>query len=114
MEFGKNEYLASCASCHGVRGKGDGPVADWLSRPPADLTMLTENKKTCFRSRASTTSSMAEAESQCMREMPVWGEVYAGGVRSRAPRAMSEEKIDAMVRVRIFELIEYISTFQGK
>ena len=24
---GRNEFLRSCASCHGVSGKGDGPVA---------------------------------------------------------------------------------------
>jgi hypothetical protein len=30
---GRNEFLRSCASCHGVSGKGDGPVAKSLSSP---------------------------------------------------------------------------------
>lgn len=24
LDFGKNEYMASCASCHGTSAKGDG------------------------------------------------------------------------------------------
>ena len=31
-------YPAYCASCHGVEGHGDGPLAHDLSVPPADLT----------------------------------------------------------------------------
>ena len=30
---GRNEFLRSCAPCHGVSGKGDGPVAKSLSSP---------------------------------------------------------------------------------
>ena len=31
-------YASRCATCHGQRGKGDGPGAAGLPRPPADLT----------------------------------------------------------------------------
>jgi mono/diheme cytochrome c family protein len=31
---GRNEFLQSCASCHGVSGKGDGPVAKSLRPAP--------------------------------------------------------------------------------
>ena len=31
-----------CESCHGPAGKGDGPVAASLQRPPADLTTLAQ------------------------------------------------------------------------
>ena len=37
---GKTLYLQHCVSCHGVDGKGDGPVAARLSTPPADLTRI--------------------------------------------------------------------------
>ncbi|TIV90259.1 MAG: cytochrome c, partial [Mesorhizobium sp.] len=30
MSNGQQEYLNSCAVCHGVEGKGDGPLADEL------------------------------------------------------------------------------------
>ena len=35
-------YQLYCASCHGPQGRGDGPRAAELSRPPADLTRLHE------------------------------------------------------------------------
>ncbi|HET9498024.1 MAG TPA: copper resistance protein CopC [Candidatus Limnocylindria bacterium] len=34
---GDDVYRANCASCHGATGAGDGPAADDLARPPADL-----------------------------------------------------------------------------
>ena len=39
---GRYEYRSSCAACHGDTGKGDGPVAKSLNRPPADLTALSK------------------------------------------------------------------------
>ncbi len=38
---GKHLYGKYCASCHGIEGKGDGPVATALAPPPPDLTSLT-------------------------------------------------------------------------
>jgi high-affinity iron transporter len=35
---GKVVYDASCASCHGPAGKGDGPAGAGLQPPPADFT----------------------------------------------------------------------------
>jgi mono/diheme cytochrome c family protein/uncharacterized membrane protein len=38
IAHGSALYGQNCASCHGVRGKGDGPGASALDVPPADLT----------------------------------------------------------------------------
>ncbi len=37
---GKDLYKAYCEQCHGPEGKGDGPAAATLKKPPADLTQL--------------------------------------------------------------------------
>ena len=37
---GKDLYKAYCEQCHGAGGKGDGPAAASLKKPPADLTQL--------------------------------------------------------------------------
>jgi len=37
---GRVLYLRNCASCHGVKGDGQGPVAAQLQTPPADLRLL--------------------------------------------------------------------------
>lgn len=40
IEQGAQLYQAHCAVCHGVEGKGDGPQASSLSKPPTNLTDL--------------------------------------------------------------------------
>jgi mono/diheme cytochrome c family protein len=43
FDFGKREYEARCAGCHGPSGKGDGVNRAWLDRSPTDLTVLAKN-----------------------------------------------------------------------
>ncbi len=38
LERGKELYTINCVLCHGVDGKGDGPVASHLENKPFDLT----------------------------------------------------------------------------
>ena len=40
MSYGQAEYLNSCAVCHGLEGRGDGPLGEVLMKRPADLTRL--------------------------------------------------------------------------
>jgi mono/diheme cytochrome c family protein len=40
IEQGAQLYQTHCAACHGVEGKGDGPQANSLSKPPTNLTDL--------------------------------------------------------------------------
>ena len=37
---GRTVFLNSCVSCHGVAGRGDGPLATELEVKPADLTKI--------------------------------------------------------------------------
>ena len=43
VDVGKREYDSNCASCHGARGKGDGPNKPFLTKSPSDLTVLAKN-----------------------------------------------------------------------
>lgn len=43
-EHGKTLYAASCASCHGTTGKGDGPVGASLRPKPTDLIASGKNQ----------------------------------------------------------------------
>lgn len=45
VEAGAGVYRTNCVSCHGTKGKGDGPVAAHLTPPPADLTSQSVRQK---------------------------------------------------------------------
>jgi mono/diheme cytochrome c family protein len=48
IDVGKMEYQSSCAACHGIDAKGNGPVSKELKTHPADLTVLAKNNKGVF------------------------------------------------------------------
>ena len=78
-EIGKNEYMRSCASCHGTSGKGDGYVVKALISDP-DLTKFSEANKGVFpfsRIYDAIDGAGAAPRSSRTREMPVWGEFYS-------------------------------------
>ena len=112
---GRNEFLRSCASCHGVSGKGDGPVAKSLSSPPSDLTRLSEANNGVFPvSRVhEVIDGRIERLVHDTRDMPVWGDRYMREMTSPESGGwVSKEWDEAIVRRRILALVEYISTLQ--
>jgi mono/diheme cytochrome c family protein len=114
-EFGKDEYLRSCASCHGVTGKGNGPVTKSLITPPTDLTKLLEDNKGVFPvSRVyDAIDGKLHVTAHGPKDMPVWGEIFRRELHYPGS-TLSKEMIESMVRIRVLALIEYISTLQGK
>jgi mono/diheme cytochrome c family protein len=77
---GKALYRRLCASCHGVDGRGDGPVAPALGERPTDLTTIAREHDGTFSALAVATAidgtTMPRAHG--VSDMPVWGEVLAG------------------------------------
>jgi mono/diheme cytochrome c family protein len=45
---GRETFLKYCASCHGTTGKGDGPAAFAMKRPPRDLTAVAKRHEGKF------------------------------------------------------------------
>ncbi len=78
-DIGKTEYQSGCASCHGVDGKGTGPVADALKTKPADLTMLAKNNNGVFPLGRiyDIIDGREEVKSHGARDMPIWGFRYS-------------------------------------
>jgi mono/diheme cytochrome c family protein len=119
-ELGESEFMNSCASCHGPAGKGDGPVISSLIKPPPDLTKLSERNGGVFPfSRVhEVIDGTIPVMTHGTRDMPVWGQVYRRNARSSqqgtGPSFLPNEIAEALVRVKMLALIEYISTLQGK
>ena len=42
--IGSDEYRISCQNCHGEGGQGDGPMMEFLTKKPSDLTMLAKKQ----------------------------------------------------------------------
>lgn len=75
---GREVYLRHCASCHGETGKGDGPVAASLRRPPTDLTVIARGNAGRFDERRvmQVIDGRTLVAEHGTRSMPVWGIVF--------------------------------------
>ena len=112
-DFGKREFEARCASCHGTAGKGDGPVTPFLTKAPPDLTLLARKNGGIFPiARLYEVVEGAAVASHGTREMPVWGREY----RMLAAEHYGEMPYDAeaYTRARLLAMLEYISRLQAK
>lgn len=75
---GDDIYRAYCASCHGVTGKGDGPVAPALTTKMPDLTAIAQRNGGVFPTDR-VRKIIAGDEivlGHGSREMPVWGPIF--------------------------------------
>ena len=103
---GRQMYKEYCAACHGSDGKGRGPVAASLRKPPSDLTTLAKRHGGNFPEEYVThvlrfgPGFSAHGSSA----MPVWGPIFQD----------LENYNEAAVRQRIKNLCEYLESIQEK
>jgi len=93
---GRRIYIEYCASCHGLTGEGDGPVARALSTPPANLRLLSDRFGNPLPEDqvARFIDGRAEVKAHGPRDMPVWGRrFYAQTHDERAVRAMIRDLV---------------------
>jgi len=101
---GDNLYKAYCASCHGVDGRGNGPMAAWMKVAPADLTRIAERNGGNFPlARVDRIISGEEVlpSGHGTRAMPIWGPVFSQVTRDQD-----------LGRVRIDNLARYLRDIQ--
>jgi mono/diheme cytochrome c family protein len=94
-----------CRSCHGPEAKGDGPVAQYLTPKPADLTRIAERNKGEFPSDAvaAAISGGKAIKGHGNSEMPVWGEAFLKTRKGHTPEEVKE---------RIAQLVLYLKSIQ--
>lgn len=110
MSYGEAEYLNSCAVCHGLDGKGDGPLGDVLLKRPADLTHLSDRNGGAFPySRVfATIDGRFAVPSHGDREMPVWGRQFL----EQDEKLYGPSGGEVVTTERIHNLAGYIQTLQ--
>jgi mono/diheme cytochrome c family protein len=103
---GKQMYSSYCAPCHGVDGRGNGPIAPVLKVPPTDLTLLTRNNNGRFPDAHIVTvlRNGTELRAHGTQEMPIWGPIF-GKMNVTNP----QEKL-----LRISNVSRYLETLQVK
>ena len=114
FDFGKREYDSYCASCHGLKGKGDGPYKPYLTKSPTDLTTLSKRNAGVypFHSVYAIIDGRQDVAGHGPRDMPVWGAQYS--IRSAESYMDTPYSPESYVRTRILALTEYISRLQVK
>lgn len=102
---GEGIFRTYCASCHGLKGVGDGEVAAVLKEPPTDLTKLSADNGGVFPLQhvSEATDGRHAVGGHGTREMPIWG-----GALKRSEGGLSEAEAQAKIR----QLVHYIWSLQ--
>jgi mono/diheme cytochrome c family protein len=100
---GKDLFNQYCAVCHGVDGKGKGPAAEALKKPPTDLTQLAAHSKGKYPELAVQMSIRRPhgVIEHGTGEMPIWGPIFS---------ATGQQK--DLGEMRVSALVKYIGTIQ--
>jgi mono/diheme cytochrome c family protein len=93
---GAEEYTRACASCHGLTGRGDGPLAEYMSIPVPDVTQI--------RTRNNGVFPMLEV----IHPMPIWDDRFEAAVASE----LGDVGTEIAVRGRVLALATYLEAIQ--
>jgi mono/diheme cytochrome c family protein len=102
---GATLYRTYCASCHGVSGRGNGPMAEYLRIPPTDLTALARRRHGLFDQEAVARAidGRTRIGSHGPSDMPVWGDAFSSSLARGGEMALGE---------RVRALTQHLATLQ--
>lgn len=101
VERGRKLFNQYCATCHGVNGKGEGPVAAALKIAPSDLTSIQQPGEKFPFSRVQTKiDGEKEVTAHGTSKMPVWGTIF------RRTQGELQKHAD------VYSLVRYIESIQ--
>jgi mono/diheme cytochrome c family protein len=115
--IGSDEFLSYCSACHGLDAKGNGPMAEFLTIKPANLTLLAKNSTDQYQTKAGQypfykvfqiIDGRTLVSGHGDKEMPIWGARYRGEEGSKHGPVGAER----VVRGRILELVYYLQLIQ--
>jgi hypothetical protein len=105
VDFGEMAYRTSCADCHGIDGKGNGPMAAGLKAKPTDLTNEAKNNNGEFP--VDPVYNIIDGRKPNAASTPrhtVWGQAFL----SFGPDSQG------IPRNRISAIIDYLQRIQAK
>ena len=96
-ELPATRFNEDCASCHGVGGAGDGPVAAVLKIRPTNLTLLGSGGSFPYARVYRAIDGRDLPLSHGTPDMPLWGERYKRALGPLGEKVL-HQRIDALVR----------------
>lgn len=106
---GEAEYMQACASCHGAGGTGDGPLAELMTVPVPDLTMISAGNDGVFPMLS--VIQVIDGRTGVRGHgypMPVWGDRF----ETEASDMAGPYGAELMVRGRVLALATYLESIQ--
>ena len=109
---GQAEFKMHCAACHGMEGRGDGPIGPLLKTPAPNLALISERNggKFPFQKVYEIIDGSSALAAHGTRDMPLWGVRYR-----KEPMPVTPDQVsvtNAEVEQRILSLVYYLGTLQ--
>lgn len=104
--IGRDTFRSYCATCHGADARGNGPLAEHLRIPPANLTTISQRNGGEFPSEEvhKMIRGDREVRGHGSTDMPVWGDVFSKSDRESAPEEVER---------KIADLVAYLLSIQA-
>lgn len=107
-EIGKQEFMASCATCHGESAAGDGPLAELMTVPVPSLTGLSAANDGVFPMLSVIHAIDGRQGSRGHGyPMPVWGDRFSADLENTG-----DYGAEAVIRGRVLSLAYYLESIQ--
>lgn len=107
---GRAQYETFCLACHGEAGRGDGPLAESLTKRPADLTGIAARNGGVFpMARVMSTIDGYSRRNDLRKIMPQLGSVFANG-----PMVLADtgDGIATPVPEALLDIAQYLRSIQ--
>jgi mono/diheme cytochrome c family protein len=103
---GAYSFRTYCASCHGVDGRGEGPLTDSLRFHPPDLTLIATRSGGEFPTEkvVRIVDGRSPVKGHGGPDMPIWGDAF---------RNAETGYDDAAARAKIRLVVDYLKTIQA-
>ena len=107
VDSGRRSFQKHCSACHGMDAQGGGILKPVLRVAPPDLTRIAARRGGAFPQDeiARFIDGRAAVTAHGLREMPVWGRVFAEPI---ADGTTGEE----VVRGQLWILVSYLESIQ--
>jgi mono/diheme cytochrome c family protein len=112
VKIGQEEYRQHCAACHGLEGRGDGPIGQILKTPAPNLAQIAERNGGRYPVQKiyDIIEGGSVVAAHGTRDMPLWGNRYRTAPDPQTPDQTAAA--NDLAQQRILSLVYFLGTLQ--